>query len=131
LLGEVPIDPLLLESLDEGEGAKFSLSSEVLLKIAIEISNQLCDHGSEKKIIEVKKIDHHYFEVEWLKKRSLHRFSDLQERCPCVICAEKDRPSDPNVSAINIQIVGNYAVKFQFTSGCSRGIYTWQNFHES
>ncbi len=129
-LGEVPIDPLLLESLDEGEGAKFSLSSEILLKIAVEISNQLCDHESEKKIIEVKKIDHHHFEVEWLEKRSVHRFSEMQERCPCAQCLDKDRPSDLNVSAINIQVVGNYAIKFHFTSGCSRGMYTWQSFHD-
>lgn len=131
LLGQIPIDPLLLESLDAGEGARFSLSREELLKIAIEISNQLCDHESEKKILEVKKVDHHTFFVEWSKKRSVHRFSEVQERCPCARCSENDRPSDPNVSAVDIQVVGNYAVKFQFTSGCSRGIYSWQNFQES
>jgi len=130
LLGKVPIDPLLLESLDAGEGAKFSLSRDELLKIAVEISNQLCDHESGKKIVEVKKIDHQTFAVEWSKKRSVHKFSKVQESCPCVLCAEKDRPSDPNVSAMSIELVGNYAVKFEFTSGCSRGIYTWQNFQE-
>ena len=41
LLGEVPIDPLLMDSLDHGEGAKFSLSRDVLQKIAVEISGKL------------------------------------------------------------------------------------------
>ena len=41
LLGQVPIDPLLMDSLDQGEGAKFSLSQEVLWKIAVEISKKL------------------------------------------------------------------------------------------
>ena len=41
LLGEVPIDPLLMDALDHGEGAKFSLSQEILRKIAVEISQIL------------------------------------------------------------------------------------------
>ena len=128
LLGEVPIDPFLMESLDQGEGAKFSFSSEVLLKIAIEISHLVCDDESGKKIVEVKKIDAHHVLIEGQEKQVQYRFSDLQQRCPCARCFENERPSDPNVSVTSIEKVGAYAVRFRFTSGCSQGMYTWQNF---
>ena len=125
LLGEVPLDPLLMETLDQGGGAKFSLSGEVLWKIAIEISSKLCDHEDELKILEVKKTGLHHVEIQCGEKKGQYRFSDLQERCPCARCLEKDVPTDPNVSVRNIEILGNYAVQFHFTSGCSQGLYTW------
>jgi ATP-binding protein involved in chromosome partitioning len=126
-LGQIPIDPRLMESLDSGVGAKFSLSQEMLWKIALEISAKLCDDECEKKI-EVNQIDQHYIEVARLGKRVTYRISEIQEQCPCARCSENDKPQDPNVRVTDIQKIGNYAVRFQFTSGCSKGFYTWQNF---
>lgn len=127
LLGQVPIDPLLMRNLDLGEGAKFSLSEEILWKIALEISAKLCDDDSQKKI-EVTQIDSHHVEISRAGRVVKWRFSTLQESCPCARCAQNDRPQDPNVTVTDIQKIGNYAVRFQFTTGCSKGFYTWQNF---
>ncbi len=128
LLGQVPIDPHLMESLDQGGGAKFSLSQEVLWKIAVEISSKLCDHDEDKKIVEVKKVDVHHAVIHCGDKKAQYRFSDLQDMCPCARCLEKDVPADLNVSVRNIELLGNYAIRFHFTSGCSQGLYTWQSF---
>lgn len=121
LLGKVPIDPLLMEALDHGEGAKFSLSQEILWKIAVELSQKLCHH--DVRPIKVNQIDLHHVEIDGMR----YRFSALQERCPCVRCMGNENRSDPNVSITSIQLIGNYAVQFRFTSGCSQGIYKWQD----
>lgn len=127
-LGKVPLDPLLMETLDQGGGAKFSWSGEILWKIAIEISEKVCDYDNSKKMLEVTKVDKQTLEAVFLEERVKCRFSDLQERCPCARCVGKERPSDPDLSVTGIERVGRYAVRFQFTSGCSQGIYTWQEF---
>ncbi len=128
-LGKVPLDPLLLQALDVGDGAKFSLSQEVLWKIALEIVEKLCDDTSDKKFL-VRKIDPHHVEIETENSKNQYRFSDLQQKCPCARCIENERLPDVNLSVQDIELIGNYAVRFHFTSGCSQGIYTWQNFSQ-
>lgn len=127
LLGKVPLDPHLMDALDNGEGAKFSLSQEVLLKIALEIVERLCD-DTVNKIFLVTKIDDHLVEIETEKTKKQYLFSKLQELCPCARCSQKEKLSDPNLSVHEIELIGSYGVRFHFTSGCTQGIYTWQNF---
>ena len=127
LLGKVPLDPHLMDALDNGEGAKFSLSQEVLLKIALEIVERLCD-DTVNKIFLVTKINDHLVEIETEKTKKQYLFSKLQELCPCARCSQKERLSDPNLSVHEIELIGSYGVRFHFTSGCTQGIYTWQNF---
>ncbi|MBY0528932.1 MAG: DUF971 domain-containing protein [Rhabdochlamydiaceae bacterium] len=67
------------------------------------------------------------FTIEWTDgKLSDYRLSDLQRACPCAACGEKkteDLRLDPEVEAIRIVNVGMYALRIEFTSGCSQGIY--------
>ena len=58
---------------------------------------------------------------------------DLQRVCPCANCRDEltgQRLADPNmvaqtVRAVTIQSVGRYGLKIHFTSGCSTGIYSF------
>lgn len=49
----------------------------------------------------------------------------LQENCPCVRCQEKEKAPISLISAYRIYSVGRYALQIDFTSGCSRGLYTY------
>jgi DUF971 family protein len=78
--------------------------------------------------------DNHTFIIEWNDGEVNHyRLSDLQKRCPCAGCVDEmtgrrvldDTKIDINVRAKRITSVGRYALRIQFTSGCSHGIYSF------
>lgn len=66
------------------------------------------------------------------------RLSDVQKHCPCAGCVDEitglrkegDLRIDKNVEAIVIRNVGRYALSIQFTSGCSTGIYHFQQLRD-
>lgn len=76
--------------------------------------------------------DNFTFCIEWndgaLKE---YRLSDLQKECPCAACVDESsgRRMVPqsslkeDVRATRLTNVGRYALKIQFTSGCSTGIF--------
>ncbi|CCB88388.1 DUF971 domain-containing protein [Simkania negevensis] len=75
--------------------------------------------------------DRYQFEIQWsddLVQR--FRLSDLQERCPCARCEQGKRDVNPAVMAMKLTKVGNYALKIQFTEGCSKGIYPFELLRE-
>jgi len=70
--------------------------------------------------------DQHVFWIEWTDGKVMeYRLSDLQRNCPCIRCKERAMICDIDVQASCIKSVGRYALKVDFTSGCSRGIYTF------
>ncbi|MEI8124160.1 MAG: DUF971 domain-containing protein [Parachlamydiaceae bacterium] len=82
----------------------------------------------------IKQKDNHVFTVDWSDNISKeYRLSSLQKNCPCAKCYDptsgKQLTSgadlDVNVRAAQIKSVGRYALKIQFSSGCSRGIYSY------
>ncbi|MEI8366264.1 MAG: DUF971 domain-containing protein [Parachlamydiaceae bacterium] len=86
----------------------------------------------------IRQQDNCHFVIEWSDGSSKnYRLGDLQRNCPCAkcydpgtgkqVCSETDL--DPNVRAIQIKSVGRYALKVQFASGCSRGIYSFSMLH--
>jgi ATP-binding protein involved in chromosome partitioning len=50
---------------------------------------------------------------------------DLQSRCPCIRCQEKPKEGSGEIKEISL--IGAYALKIKFTSGCSNGIYSFQS----
>jgi ATP-binding protein involved in chromosome partitioning len=74
------------------------------------------------------------FTIEWTDgKLKDYRLSDLQRACPCAVCGEKktgDVRVDPEVEAVRIVNVGRYALRIEFTSGCSQGIYPFGFLHK-
>jgi ATP-binding protein involved in chromosome partitioning len=74
--------------------------------------------------------DPHTLYIEWLDGKSTEiPLSKLQAECPCARCREADRstraPIAGEVAADQVVPVGNYAVKIQFSSGCAKGIYSF------
>lgn len=78
-------------------------------------------------IKDIKQLDKYHFEISWSDGLiSQYKLSELQKCCPCSKCFHaKNKHVEESVCAIKIQSVGNYALKVFFTSGCSRGIYTY------
>lgn len=124
-LGEIPLDPSICQHLDMGK--------TLIYPKFIEIGSQLISQirGVRKpSSFEIEKLyqsGSREFTIEWKDGRqSQHILSELQQHCPCAKClnGESD-PPDPNVSAKTVQKVGRYAIKIDFTSGCSHGIYEY------
>lgn len=76
--------------------------------------------------------DNHVFSIEWSDGAIQDfRLSDLQRKCPCAGCRDETtgkqlldpRTVPDDVRAIAIRSVGRYGLRIQFTSGCSMGIY--------
>lgn len=74
------------------------------------------------------------FLIEWSDGIAQNfRLSDLQKMCPCANCVDEGsgrRILDQNtiredVKARRIVNVGRYAIRIEFTSGCSTGIYSF------
>ncbi len=75
------------------------------------------------------------FTIEWTDGgRCDYRLCDLQRQCPCARCRDELTGKvliDPclisdEVQAYRIVSVGRYALKIEFTSGCSKGIYSYR-----
>lgn len=137
-LQNIPLDEMVSQSLDQGI-SPFSLRKEtyverIMVEIAIEISEQMCDDGDcSNRLEKVEQIDNKNFEVTRGGRRYRLNFAKVQQVCPCARCSkgrEEKSEADDNavikdVTATSIEIVGRYALRFMFTSGCSRGIYSW------
>lgn len=90
-------------------------------------------------ICEITQKDNFTFSIEWSNgKVQNFRLADLQRCCPCANCtngANGQQITDPSivsndVRAIAIHSVGRYGLRIQFTSGCSSGIYSFEQLFE-
>lgn len=138
-LGEIPLEPLISASLDEGicfynnqdDASKrisqlfFNLAQNILGRLeSIKQESSKAHHG-------IRSIDQDHpfgFSIAWADGLTTsYRFSDLQNECPCAGCLERSKNQSlsmpESVTAKRILPVGKYAIKIEFASGCSAGIY--------
>lgn len=60
-----------------------------------------------------------------------YQLGDLQKQCPCANCVDEttgkriNRIVEDDVSAKRIVSVGRYALKIEFSKGCSMGIFSF------
>jgi DUF971 family protein len=62
-----------------------------------------------------------------------YRFFDLRCNCNCASCVDENtglRILDPaivaaDITIVDMQLVGNYAVRIHWSDGHSSGLYTW------
>jgi len=82
----------------------------------------------------IRQVDNHTFAITWSDGRVQEfRLSDLQRQCPCASCVDEatgERRLPPEavsdeVRAKRVQSVGRYALRIDFTQGCSQGIYSF------
>lgn len=75
-------------------------------------------------------------EIQWEERGHVGRYParDLRLACRCATCREEmtDRPIlDPGsvpaeLRALNLKLVGGYAVQFSWSDGHDTGIYPWE-----
>jgi len=122
LLADIPIDPEIGKALEEGR--PFSHPSFVTL------AKLLVGQTSERHAISFYQKDRHHLVVAWENgETKTFRFAELQKKCPCAAC---DKPQvDEEVGATSVEEVGRYALKIKFTSGCSSGLYPFEQLRTS
>ena len=74
------------------------------------------------------------FSIEWSDGKIMdYKLCDLQRKCPCAGCTDEvtgKRMHNPenipeDQRAHKITSVGRYALRIQFKTGCSNGIYSF------
>ncbi len=110
-LGEVPLDQALNQANDTGKSGSYHHPIfEEMAKALIAVENQ------EEKSLQFDSKNLFFGDKAIV-------FSELQRHCPCAGCIEK-RSVEDDVSLQKVERVGHYGWQFQFSSGCSNGIYT-------
>ncbi|MDP1835593.1 MAG: P-loop NTPase [Chlamydiales bacterium] len=134
LLGQVPIDPAVSLSGDEGKSlfTSPSLAADTFRKLAAALEQQLTQMKADRSLVKVGRQGSQHIEMSWSDGNvQTYRLSDLQQRCPCAGCVEAGHPpTDPEVGCTQVTSVGRYALRIQFTSGCSKGIYTFDMLYD-
>lgn len=124
LLGQIPIEPLLSQCGDEGSSLFEREDSGDAKALFLEMARRTVKEMKELKDEEIEVRQGAIGMLEFLldgswKAVSLH---EIQKQCPCARC-EKEKKSQKEVSLLEFSLVGRYAIKIQFSSGCSQGIY--------
>jgi len=135
LLGQIPIDPLISQCCDSGESLfeNPGLSSQIYNDLAdcvLESVSKQSDINSGIGIKNIIQNNDHRIVFEWSDGITTgFKHSDLQKNCPCAGCVDESAGErcvstiNKEVRVMNIKNIGRYAVQFEFSSGCSNGIY--------
>lgn len=136
-LGEIPIDAEISRCADAGisllEEVQGQAAAQCYREIAQKVWEQLTAWESLEgkclkkfELLRITQKDVYAFTIEWADgKIASYRLSDLQRQCTCARCREQPRAVDEQVQAVRIVNVGRYALRVDFTSGCSKGIYSF------
>lgn len=136
-LGSIPIDPDISRCGDAGQslflqqGAEQSKTVKAFFLLAEQLVTQveLVNIDLIKQIIQK---DPYSITILWSDgKTGDYRLSELQKKCPCAGCVDEstgkrvvdEKSIDSDVKAMTVNGVGRYAIRIEFTSGCSKGIY--------
>ena len=142
LLGEIPINSEISKCGDAGTSIfeEKNPEAQAIAQIFLTLAKNVVGHLKVMKtrhLKEVEKIiqkDKHTFTVEWSDGLIVDfRLSDLQRLCPCAGCTDEStgkRLIDASaiaddLKASAIETVGRYALRINFNSGCSKGIYSF------
>lgn len=124
-LGRLPIDPSISESADVGKLAQLELSAILPLLEQI-IRNMETNGGPLHKL----SIDQKHLKIEWEdSETSVHSAELLQKNCPCAQCRHVQNVQE-GVRLNGFEKVGRYGLRFDFSSGCSYGIYPFELLKE-
>lgn len=134
LLGEIPLDPLLSEAGDKGVALQKGPSMEAFENLAKKVIEELQGSSTHLGIKHVWQPDPTHLNINWSDGVSSHyRLSELQKQCPCANCVDEitgqrkvlQTPVKEDVTAFSVSNVGRYAIKIQYSSGCSTGLYSY------
>lgn len=139
-LGDVPLDPEIMESGDNGipvlEKTQDSHSAQAFLKIAqtiIDMAEAAEEDPNMPRNVEVT--EKGQLHIEWCDG-STNEYNpyNLRVACGCALCVDEGtgiRTLDPSRIPLDIQIsghtvTGRYALTLTFSDGHNTGIYTFQ-----
>ena len=78
-------------------------------------------------IRKIWQVNNTQFAIHWTDgTEKLYTLSDLQRNCPCAACRENQGKEDrvpEDLTAIAVRSVGRYALRIDFNTGCSNGIF--------
>ena len=86
----------------------------------------------------IQQLDNFTLQITWNDDiSSNYRLSDLQKKCPCAQCVDEktgqrltnETTVKEDVRAKKIFSVGRYALRIEYTSGCSTGIYDYDSLY--
>lgn len=140
-LGSIPVDSEISRCGDEGLSL-FELShkspGEAFGRIAENVK-EILQKIKSHVIAKLSQPDDHHVSIHWQDgSTNTFSYSDLQKECPCANCNNENTGAcliDPskipdNLGVGKIEMVGRYALRFQFTSGCSTGIFSFDRLRE-
>lgn len=140
-LGDVPVDPQISRCGDEGLSI-FELGLKGPCQAYESISNSVKKMLEKVKTHVIEKLsqpDDCHVSIHWNDGTlTTYRYADLQKGCPCANCNDENTGKcliDPsktpdNLGVSKIEMVGRYALRFKFTSGCSTGIFSFDRLRE-
>ncbi len=121
-LGKIPLDANISKGGDQGTLADVSLS--VVNKIARELNEGLLEQSDPISALSLA--DPKTLRIVWANGEITLAEADLLQRnCPCAQCG-KTQIVKKEVEFIHFERVGRYALRFDFSSGCSYGIYSFE-----
>lgn len=130
-LGEIPLDPLICQTGDEGislfelPNANELICVKAFKAIGQKILNLLNTH-ERVEIINVSGENSLSLNISWSNGTIQEmNAAELQKNCPCAGCKNGDYSHNMQVKIVKIHKVGRYALRFEFSSGCSQGIYSF------
>jgi DUF971 family protein len=118
-LGKIPLEPLISARADTGR------LYEVELPILAPLLEQLKQSMEKNRdpIQLVSLIDQKHLKIVWADGQpSCFDAHALQESCPCARC-KVSKKVKTDVLLREFARVGRYGLRFDFSSGCSSGIY--------
>jgi len=125
LLAQVPINADISSACDKGE---FLPNNHPISVVFDDVVHKISDTKSSSQELDVEYMDGNKgFTLHGLGNSMVCSAKDLQSSCRCVRCLSGKNLICDDVFIKDIIPVGCYAIEVTFSSGCSRGIYTFDH----
>lgn len=143
-LGEIPLDPNIMMSSDDGINIQEDASNPsalIFLNLAKEVMQNMEEAQIKSRKIEAEKIEHDQTMVRIHWKDGTQSEIDaytLRLHCPCALCVDENsgkkiiRPQDIplTIKAEDIRPVGRYGMMIRFSDGHDKGIFRFKHLRE-
>lgn len=144
-LGELPLDPSIMMSADEGVNLQEESSNSPVALRFIELAKDIVSNLDRAQVrarkIEPEKIEHDDTTVRILWKDRTKSEIDaytLRTQCPCALCVDENtgkrtlrREDVPlTIKANKLTPVGRYGIMIEFSDGHGKGIFRFESLKE-
>ncbi len=131
LFAQIPLQEELSQWSDEGRLATLTDPKHAISSLFFSIADQLKVRLGEQRRFVPTTIENRASSLflAWPDDRAQSiDYAALQRRCPCAGCQGKGMAKE-DVVAKRLALVGQYALKIDFSTGCSNGIYALDSLY--